>query len=117
MARYLLLLHENPSQYAAMTPAQMGEIIERYTAWSAGLAAAGRLVGGEKLKDAGGRRLQRSGSQVVAADGPYIEAKDVIGGLFIIDAASMQEAESLIQDCPHLSGDNWIELREIEALG
>jgi len=117
MARYLLLLHENPGQYAAMTPAEMGEVIERYTAWSKRLAAAGRLAGGEKLKDAGGRRLQRSGAQVVAADGPYIEAKDVIGGFFIIDAASMQEAESLIQDCPHLSGDNWIELREIEALG
>ncbi len=113
MAKYLLLLHENPSQYAAMTPAEMGDIIERYTAC---LAAEGKLVGGEKLKDDGGRRLQRKAAQVVAADGPYIEAKDVIGGFFMIEAASMQEAESLIQDCPHLSGDNWIELRAIEAL-
>lgn len=116
MAKYLLLLHENPSRYAAMTPAEMGDIIERYTAWSKRLAAEGKLVGGEKLKDDGGRRLQRKAAQVVAADGPYIEAKDVIGGFFMIEAASMKEAESLIQDCPHLSGDNWIELRAIEAL-
>jgi hypothetical protein len=117
MARYLLLLHEAPGQYAALTPAQMGEIIERYSAWAARLAAEGKLVSGEKLKDDGGRRLQRKAGQVVAADGPYIEAKDVVGGFFMIEAASMQEAEQLAQDCPHLSGENWIELRAIEVLG
>lgn len=117
MSRYLLLLHEKPGQYAALTPAKMGEIIERYSAWAARLAAEGKLVGGEKLKDDGGRHLQRKGSQVVAADGPYIEAKDLVGGFFMIEAASMQEAEQLVQDCPHLSGDNWIELRAVEVLG
>ncbi len=116
MPRFMLLLHDDPKHFAAMTPAQMGEIIERYSAWSARLAEQGRIVGGEKLKDHGGRFLQRQAGRVVASDGPYIEAKDIVGGFFIIDAASMQEAEALVQDCPHLSGPNWIEIREIEEL-
>lgn len=117
MARFMLLLHDDPAYFASMTPAQMGEIIERYSAWSARLAEQGRLSGGEKLKDHGGRALRRQGGRVVASDGPYVEAKDVVGGFFIIEAASMQEAEALVQDCPHLAGPNWIELREIEELG
>ena len=49
-------------------------------------------------------------------DGPYAEAKDVIGGFFIIEAESHEEAQRLADDCPHLHGDNWIEVRAIDAM-
>lgn len=116
MAQFMLLLHDDPKYFAALSPAEMGAIIERYMAWSQRLAERGHLRGGEKLRDAAGRQLRRVGERIVATDGPYIEAKDVVGGFFIIEAASMAEAERLVQDCPHLSGPNWIELREIERL-
>lgn len=116
MTKYLLLLHETPAQYADMSPAEMAQIIERYSDWAAGLAARGRLVQGEKLADGGGRQLRRSATGVVATDGPYAEAKDVIGGFFIIEAQSHEEAQRLAEDCPHLHGDNWIEVRAIDPM-
>lgn len=116
MDSYLLLLREDPSQYAALSPAEMGEIIERYRAWTEALAAQGRLVGGQKLADEGGKRLRAgaAGQGPIVTDGPYIESKDVIGGTFIVRAASYDEAIALVADCPHLGGDNVIELRRIE---
>lgn len=39
--------------------------------------------------------------QPVVTDGPYAEAREVIGGLFVIDAASYDEAVALCGDCPH----------------
>ena len=116
MTKYLLLLHETPAQYASMSPAEMAQIIERYSAWAAGLAARGRLVQGEKLVDDGGRQLRRGAAGVVAMDGPYAEAKDVIGGFFIIEAESHKAAQRLADDCPHLHGDNWIEVRAIDSM-
>lgn len=117
MDSYLLLLREDPSQYAGLSPAEMGAIVEQYRAWSQKLAAQGRLVGGEKLADEGGKRLRAGSAGPIVTDGPFIEAKDVIGGTFVIRAASYDEAVALVADCPHLRGDNVIELRRIEVLG
>lgn len=114
MNTYMLLLHERPADAVEMTPAQVQEIIQRYKAWAQEMAAAGHLAGGEKLTEDGGRHLRMRGSQVVASDGPYAEAQDVVGGYFMLKAASDAEAEKLAMTCPHLDGTQWIEIRRIE---
>ena len=43
MNQYVLLLHERPADSADVSPAQMQEIVQRYKAWSADLAARGLL--------------------------------------------------------------------------
>ncbi len=116
MHSYLLLLHERPADASAPSAAEMAEIIQRYKAWSTDLAQRGLLAGGEKLCDDGGRHLRLQGGKPLATDGPYAEAHDVIGGMFIIKAESDAEAEALAATCPHLHGTQWIEIRRIEAL-
>jgi hypothetical protein len=46
-------------------------------------------------------------------DGPYAEGREVIGGLFIVDAKSYDEVVALCRDCPHLDFGA-IEIREIQ---
>jgi hypothetical protein len=113
MHEYLLLLHETPADYADVSPAQMEEIVARYAVWAQNLAERGLMISGKKLVDDGGRHL-RAGA--LAVDGPYAEAKDVIGGLFIVKADSDAAAEALAQGCPHLRGRNWIEVRRIDIV-
>lgn len=117
MTQYMLLLHETPADAVAMTPAEMKELIGRYKAWAGQLAAQGKLAGGEKLTDDGGRVLRLQGGVPVASDGPYAEAQDIIGGFFIVIADSDAEAAALAQTCPHLRGTQWIEIRRVEAVG
>lgn len=115
MHQYILLLHETPAAYAGLSPAELGAIIERYAAWAQSLAERGLLAGGEKLVDDGGRRLLRRGDAILASDGPYAEAKDVIGGYFVIRAETDAAAEALARESPHLDRDGqWIELRRID---
>ena len=114
MDNYLLLLHEDPSQYAALSPSDIQAIIEQYRIWSRKLAEAGRLVEGHKLSDEGGKRVRAGKGSPLVTDGPYAESKDVIGGLFVVKASSYDEAVKLVSDCPHLRGRNEIELRKIE---
>lgn len=113
MNQYLLMLHETPGDYASLSTAQMQEEVARYGAWAGDLAQRGLLVSGEKLVDDGGRHLKAGG---LASDGPYAEAKDVVGGFFMIKAANDAEAEKLAATCPHLRGRNWIEIRRIDAV-
>ena len=117
MPNFLFLLHEAPADSGALSAAELHDIIAAHQAWAERLAAAGQLVSGEKLTDDGGRHLRRQGTQVLASDGPYAEAHDVIGGFYIVQAPDLAAAEALAAECPHQHGRQWIEIRAIEALG
>ena len=114
MPNYLLLLHEQPSDFSSFSPEQIQAVIEEYTAWSRKLAGDGKLVGGQKLKDEGGRHLSGYNGDFRVSDGPFAEAKEVIGGFFSISAADYDDAVEISKDCPHLKYGGRIELREIE---
>ncbi|MBX7119533.1 MAG: YciI family protein [Gemmatimonadaceae bacterium] len=113
----MLILHDDLAALQAISPAEMQRVIERYQAWSETMAAKGHMRGGEKLRDASGRHLTKPGGTLVVRDAPYAEAKEVVGGYFLIEAQDYDEAVALSSDCPHLALGGRIELREIEPLG
>jgi hypothetical protein len=113
MPQYLFLLHEDPSRYADLSPAEMQAIIEKYSAWAGKIAAQGRLRGGEKLQDGTGRRVHTANGKLVVTDGPYAEGKEVVGGYFIVEADNYEQAVALANDCPHVE-TGVVEVREIE---
>lgn len=113
MSRFLVLLRDDPSGFASLSPADMQAIIEKYMAWGARLRASGHLLLGEKLVDGSGRMLR--GQSPVVSDGPYAEAREIVGGAYVIQAKNYDEAVSLLSDSPHLAFGS-IEIREIEEL-
>lgn len=125
MPQFMLLLHENPADFQELSPEDMQRIIERYTAWSERLAADGTLVSGIKLRDEGGRHLRAAARRpgagnggtpdVRVTDGPYVESKEVVGGLYVVRAPDYDAAVAIARDCPHMA-NGWIELREIEIM-
>ncbi|HJU87955.1 MAG TPA: YciI family protein [Gemmatimonadaceae bacterium] len=116
MSRFMLFLHESPSDFANYSPEEMQKIIEKYSAWSQKMAQAGKLAGAEKLKDEGGRVLTRKNGQVIVRDGPYSETKELVGGFFLLEAKDYREAEALARDCPHLEYGGRIEIREVDPI-
>jgi hypothetical protein len=113
MTKYILLLHENPSDFANVTPAEMQAMIERYTAWATAVRASGKVQQGMKLEDNGGWHMRSSAAGAAVTDGPYAEAKDVVGGFYVIEASSDAEAQEIAASCPHLDA-GWVELRRVE---
>lgn len=114
MPDYMLLLYERPELFADVSADQMQRVISKYVAWRARLGSAGKLAGGSKLKFENGRVLEARSGGVAVRDGPFTEAKDVIGGYFVITASDYAEAVELSRDCPHLEFGGKIVLREIE---
>jgi hypothetical protein len=113
MLKYVLLLHDTGTLPAGIGPAEIQAIIQRYVAWRQSVQQGGRHVEGHKLRDGEGRVIRGGSGQPAVTDGPYAEAREVIGGLFILDAASYDEAVALCRDCPHLDFGA-IEIREVE---
>jgi hypothetical protein len=115
MAKYLLLLRD-AGTYPDLSPDAMQAVLQRYIDWTGGLARRGVLVDASKLHDATGRVVRANGGQPSITDGPYVEGKEVIGGYYIVTAATYDDAVALSSDCPHLDFGT-IEIRELEAMG
>ncbi len=61
------------------------------------------MAGGNKLEDTTGRVLRGgSSSEMRIMDGPFAESKEIIGGYFMVNAESYEDAVELCRDCPHL---------------
>ena len=118
MAQFMLMLHQAPNYNVDLPREKMMEMTRRYMTWADGLRQKGKMVGGEKLTASGGRHLRLKEGKTVASDGPYAEAKDVVGGYFVIEAKDLAEAEAITRECPHLAlaATNWAEIRPIEDM-
>ena len=113
MPNYVLLLHDSGTMPPDMSAADMQAVIQRYIAWRQRVQGGGRKVDGHKLVDGEGRLMRGKTGNATVTDGPYAEAREVIGGLFVLEAKSYDEAVALCQDCPHLDFGT-IEIREVE---
>ncbi len=113
MARYMLILGGADLDKRSGNPELAQRMLEEYMAWVRSLTAAGRLLETYKLYDQTGTRLTVRGGEVV--DGPFIETKEAIGGIFVVQATSLEEATTLARDSPVLLLQNgYVEVRPIE---
>lgn len=117
MAKFMLILRDDPSQYAAYSPQQFQELIAKYQAWAEQLAAAGRIDQGRKLSDEGGKVLRKSGGQLAVKDGPFNEAKEVVGGFYIITADDYAHAVELCRNHPAYLTNGSVEIRAVDFMG
>ena len=114
MPNYLMILHEAPPDFSKFSAEDIQTMIADYKDWRNKVAEQGKLVGGNKLRDEGGRHLTGANGSFRVTDGPFAEAKEVIGGYFMITADSYDEAVDISRDCPHLKYGGRIELREVQ---
>ena len=114
MAKYLLLMRPETVQFDAMKPADFQALFDGFVAWSDSLKARNVLVAVERLKPDGGHVVRKKRDEVVV-DGPYAEMKEVISGLFIVEAANENDAHRLAAECPLIEIGGAVEVREIDS--
>ena|SRR5437016_3015873 len=89
------------------------DMVEKMTKFNEQLGKAGALISLDGLHPlAKGARLAFSGGKPTVTDGPYVEAKEVVGGFWMIQTKSKQEAIDWMRRCPAEDGDV-IEIRQV----
>jgi hypothetical protein len=116
MAKFMLILHNAPNNWRQISPEEMQRKVERYQAWIDKMRSGGRHVSSEKLGEDGGKVLGLQQGRLSVVDGPYSEAKEVVGGYFVFRAADYEEAIELTRDCPFLE-DGTIVIRRTDPMG
>jgi hypothetical protein len=108
MPRYLVIQSCAPGRQEPPSPAQMQEMYAAFNAWKEKFKANIVDMGG-RLKPVG-RILTASG----VTDGPFTEAKEVIGGYMVVAAESYERAIEVVRECPGLlAPGSSTEIREI----
>lgn len=95
---------------ADKSPEEIQAAIDAFYAWHARLVAQGRFKPGQRLATAA-KLVTRSG----ITDGPFTEAKEVVGGYWFVLAGSLEEAARIVADNPCLSCGLAFEIRPIES--
>lgn len=91
--KYLGLAYFTPEKFAAMAPDDVKALVGQCPALDEKMRATGKVLLSASLGDLDGwRTLRPRGGKTHVSDGPYTEAKEVVGGLFVIEADSRDEA-------------------------
>ncbi|MET0385361.1 MAG: YciI family protein [Polyangiales bacterium] len=91
------------------SPAEIGAHLAKWTAWVDGLVKAGHAESHPPPLENGGRTVR--GSSKAVTDGPYAEAKDLVSGILMISATSLDAAVELARGCPIYEYDGSVEVR------
>ncbi|WP_341922324.1 YciI family protein [Polaromonas sp. YR568] len=111
---YMLLIHEPVGQRLTRTRTEGEAVYGRMLKFAEDLKSEGLLLGVESLasQDAAARVRVRAGKTQVI-DGPFSEAKEMVGGFFLVNCATREQALAIAARCP---AAEWATL-EVRATG
>jgi hypothetical protein len=106
-----VFLYRGGERPVAPTPEQAQQLMQKWMGWLKNLTDKGHV------KDPG-HPLERSGKLVkgqpkTVTDGPFAEAKDVIGGYTLVTANDLEQAVELTSGCPILERGGFVEVRPV----
>ena len=100
---------------AQASPEQMQQHLQNWIDWFNELRADARLKDTGNSLELGGKLV--SGKEKLVSDGPFVEAKDIIGGYILVEATDLNHATELAKGCPILSVGGSVEVRAVQTLG
>ena len=106
-----LLLFRNTAWSKELSPEEMQQVAGKWMAWFKRLSEQGKVTGGNPLEPTG-KIVSGKGGRVVA-DGPFAESKEAIGGYFMLNVQSLDEAVEIAKGCPGLEYGADVEVRPL----
>ena len=106
---YMLIFRGN-EWHNGLSPEEMQKISDQWMAWFKGLTDDGRALAGNPLEPRG---KIVSGAEGRVVDGPFAESKEAVGGYFLLQVGSMEEAVAIAQKCPGLPYGAKVEVRPV----
>lgn len=98
---YMLLILEPPAQRKTRSESEGQAVYDRMLRFADDLQSRGLLLAAESLSShTNAARVQVQAGQRRVVDGPFAEAKEMIGGFFLINCETRDEAISIAAQCP-----------------
>lgn len=109
--RFMAIMYPGPDAEAGVMPDE--KILTEMGHFNEELVKMGAMVSGEGLLPSRrGVRIRFPGGKAQVSDGPFTESKEIVGGFWILDFKSQEEAVAMLSRCP-VAGGEMIELRKV----
>jgi hypothetical protein len=102
--RFLFLVHGDEEADAALTADERRAIVAEHMAYGEMLRERGAYVLGEALADTSSAAVVRPGAEPLVTDGPFAETKEAVGGFYVVECESREEALELAGRVPASPG-------------
>jgi hypothetical protein len=91
--QYMLLIYNEPGGWDTMTPEQQQSVFAEYGAYTEELQGSGKMVAGDALQPTTtATSIRVREGETLTTDGPFAETKEVLGGYYLIDVETIDEA-------------------------
>jgi hypothetical protein len=115
--RYMILIYGNEQSYAEMPAEAEAEVMKAFMAYNQAMAEAGCLRSGESLQPSmTATTVRMADGRIQTTDGPFAETKEQLGGYYVIDVDSLDDAIAWASKCPAVYGGS-IEVRPLANIG
>ena len=112
MSQFVYLYRMDPANRTqAMSPERAQQSMQRWMTWLQDLETKGHLKDRGQPLENGGKVVR--GQQKSVTDGPFAEAKDLVGGFSLVEATSIDQAVELSRGCPVLDTGGSVEVRPV----
>ena len=103
--KFLLMIHGAEDAWDALTEDEQQAARERYGAFAAAAQERGALLhAGELQSTASATTVRVKDGATLVTDGPYAETREVLGGFFLVEAPSLDDAVELAKQLPEPHG-------------
>ena len=113
MAKFLFVYRNTKESYASMSPEERQQMLQKWNTWITDGIRKGWMVNA-------GDALHRDGRVVnakkVISDGPFTEAREIVGGFSIVQTDSLDSAAELAKGCPIFLRGGSVEVRPLQEL-
>ena len=107
-----MLLFRGNDWTKSLSPEEKQKVTDQWMAWFRRLTDQGKAIAGNPLEPEG---KIVSGKNRVVSDGPFAESKEAIGGYFLLQVKSLDEAVAIAKECPGLAYGAVVEVRPVAA--
>ena len=106
-----MLIFRGTDWHKGLSAEQMQQVAGQWMAWFNRLTEQGKAIAGNPLEREGKIVSGKNGR--VVADGPFAESKEAIGGYFLLQVKSLDEAVAIAKECPGLAYGAVVEVRPV----
>ncbi len=104
--QYLILIYGSEQSWANLTPEQGEAMYAEYRKYSSEMAEAGVIRGGHELLPTHTAKTirEKQGGGTVLTDGPFAETREQLGGYYLIETDTLEQALEWAARCPGVKG-------------
>jgi hypothetical protein len=111
MAKYAILIYEDPAYYESIPPEAWPAVVDAHSTFVKGVfELGGSLAGGDALAPPKSATTIKGGT---VTDGPFVQTKEALNGYYVVEARDLDHAIEIAKLCPAPAPGGGVEVRPV----